>query len=245
MEVCEGWESVGELRRAGMNAADVMVTKVITVQPDASVGEVAKILLANRISAVPVVDKSGGLLGIVSEADLIRRAEIGTERSSSRWLEFLVGNQALAQDFIKSHARRITDVMTRDVITVTASAPLGEIVRLFEKHRIKRVPVVDNGKIVGIVGRANLLQALLRSQQDSSTEIVKPRMSQADTVTKLESEPWWPGNVNVIINDGAAELWGIVESQVQKDAIRVALESVPGVRTISDKISVQRIPRAY
>jgi CBS-domain-containing membrane protein len=103
MEVCEGWESVGELRRAGMNAADVMVTKVITVQPDASVGEVAKILLANRISAVPVVDKSGGLLGIVSEADLIRRAEIGTERSSSRWLEFLVGNQALAQDFIKSH----------------------------------------------------------------------------------------------------------------------------------------------
>jgi CBS domain-containing protein len=228
-----------------MNAADVMVTKVITVQPDASVREVAKILLANRISAVPVVDKSNGLLGIVSEADLIRRAEIGTERSSSRWLELLVGNQLSAQDFIKSHARRVADVMTRDVITVTAGASLSEIVHLLEKHRIKRVPVVDKGKIIGIVGRANLLQALLRSQQDISAERLKAPVSQADMVTKLEAEPWWPGNVNVIINDGAAQLWGIVEAQVQKDAIRVAVESIPGVRTISNEISVHRIPRAY
>jgi CBS domain-containing protein len=228
-----------------MNAADVMVTKVITVQPDASVREVAKILLANRISAVPVVDKSNGLLGIVSEADLIRRAEIGTERSSSRWLELLVGNQLSAQDFIKSHARRVADVMTRDVITVTAGASLSEIVHLLEKHRIKRVPVVDKGKIIGIVGRANLLQALLRSQQDISGERLKAPVSQADMVTKLEAEPWWPGNVNVIINDGAAQLWGIVEAQVQKDAIRVAVESIPGVRTISNEISVHRIPRAY
>jgi CBS domain-containing protein len=228
-----------------MNAADVMVTNVITIQPDASVREVAKILLANRISAVPVVDKSDRLLGIVSEADLIHRAEIGTERSSSRWLELLVGNHTLAQNFIKSHARRIADVMTRDVITVTASTPLGEIVRLFEKHRIKRVPVVDNGKIVGIVARANLLQALLRSQHDTSPGGFKASTLQADMVTDLEAEPWWPGNVNVIINDGAAQLWGIVEAQVQKDAIRVAVESIPGVRTISDKISVHRIPRAY
>lgn len=229
-----------------MNAADVMVTNVITVHPDASVKEIAEILLANRISALPVVDKGGSLVGIVSEADLIHRAEVGTERPSSWWLEFLAGKEALAQDFIKSHARRAADVMTRRVITVTADTPLPRIVSLLEKHRIKRVPVVDNGKVIGIVSRANLVQALLRSQQDISPRPTEGSISGDDVVMQLESEPWWPGNVNVIIKDGAAELWGVVESQVQSDAIRVAIEAIPGLRTISNKISVQqRIRSAY
>jgi CBS domain-containing protein len=234
-------------RRSKMNAADVMVTNVITVHPDVSVKEIAEILLANRISALPVVDEAGSLVGIVSEADLIHRAEVGTERPSSWWLEFLAGKEALAQDFIKSHARRAADVMTRHVIAVTADTPLTRIVSLLEKHRIKRVPVVDNGKVIGIVSRANLVQALLRSQQDiSPQQPVEGSISGDDVVTQLESEPWWPGNVNVIINDGAAELWGVVESQVQRDAIRVAIEAIPGLRTISNKISVQqRVRSAY
>ena len=230
-----------------MNAADVMVTNVITVHPDASVKEIAEILLANRISALPVVDKAGSLVGIVSEADLIHRAEVGTERPSSWWLEFLTGKEALAEDFIKSHARRAADVMTRHVITVTPDTPLTRIVSLLEKHRIKRVPVVDNGKVIGIVSRANLVQALLRSQQDiSPRQPTEGSVSGDDVVMQLESEPWWPGNVNVIINDGAVELWGVVELQVQSDAIRVAIEAIPGLRTISNKISVQqRIRSAY
>jgi CBS-domain-containing membrane protein len=131
--------------------------------------------------------------------------------------------------------------MTRQVIAVTADTPLTRIVSLLEKHRIKRVPVVDNGKVIGIVSRANLVQALLRSQQDiSSRQSTEGSISGNDVVTQLESEPWWPGNVNVIINDGAAELWGIVESQVQRDAIRVAIEAIPGLRTISNKIAVQQ-----
>ena len=174
-------------RRSKMNAADVMVTNVITVHPDASVKEIAEILLANRISALPVVDKAGSLVGIVSEADLIHRAEVGTERPSSWWLEFLAGKEALAQDFIKSHARRAADVMTRHVITVTADTPLTRIVSLLEKHRIKRVPVVDNGKVIGIVSRANLVQALLRSQQDiSPRQPTEGSISGDDVVMQLE-----------------------------------------------------------
>jgi CBS domain-containing protein len=227
-----------------MNASDIMVTNVVTVRPDASVTEIAEILLTKRISALPVVDEANTLLGIISEADLIHRVEVGTERAYSWWIEFLNGREALAQNYIKAHARRAADIMTRRVVTVTADTPLREIVGLLEKHRIKRVPVVHKGKLVGIVSRANLVQALLRAHQASHPQAGVP-LSQDDAVARLRSEPWWPGNVNVVIDNGAVELWGVVESQVQKDAIRVALETLPGVRTISNKIYVQQqIPRA-
>ena len=225
-----------------MNAADIMVTNVITVRPDASVKDVAEILLARRISALPVVDDASNLLGIISEADLIHRAEVGTERPYSWWVEFLTSREALAQDYIKAHARLAADIMTRKVVAVTADTPVREIVSLFEKHGIKRVPVVAKRKLIGIVSRADLVQALLRAQQAA-----QPREAplSEDVVARLKSEPWWPGNVNVVIDNGAVELWGVVESQVQKDAIRVALETIPGVRTISNKIHVQaHIPRA-
>jgi len=225
-----------------MNAADIMVTNVITVHPDASVREIAEILLAKRISALPVVDEANNLLGIISEADLIHRAEVGTERPYSWWVEFLTGRDGLAQDFIKAHARRAADIMTRKVFTVTTGTSLREIVAVFERHKVRRAPVVEKSRLVGIVSRADLVRALLRVQQASWPEPEVPRPRNA--IAQLKSEPWWPCNVNVIIDNGSVELWGIVESQVQKDAIRVALETIPGVRTISNKIHVQeRIPR--
>ncbi|HET8972917.1 MAG TPA: CBS domain-containing protein [Pseudolabrys sp.] len=227
-----------------MNAADIMVANVVTVRPGASVKDVAELLLAKRISALPVVDEANSLLGIISEADLIHRVEVGTERPYSWWIEFLKGREVLAQNYIKEHARLAADIMTREVVTVTADTPLREIVSLLEKHGIKRVPVVDKGKLIGIVSRADLVQALLHAQQASQQSAEAP-LSQGDAVARLRSEPWWPGNVNVVIDNGAVELWGIVETQVQKDAIRVALETIPGVRTISNKIYVQaHIPRA-
>src|SRR4029453_446454 len=131
-----------------MKAADVMVSAVISVRPTARVEEVAGLLLANRISAVPVIDEQGELLGIVSEGDLMRRSEAGTDRRRSWWLEYLTGKQVLAAEYVRSHSPKISDVMTRSVITATPETPLADVATLLEKNRIKRVPIVRNGKVV-------------------------------------------------------------------------------------------------
>src|SRR4029077_1989819 len=146
-------------RRSVMQAKDVMVSPAITVSPDASVPETANILLKNRISAVPVVDPTGAILGIVSEGDLMRRAEIGTERHRSWWLEMLASSNTIAMDYVKSHAQKGSDVMTAWPIAVGEETPLAEIANLLETRQIKRVPVVRDGKVIGIVSRADLLQA--------------------------------------------------------------------------------------
>jgi CBS domain-containing protein len=223
-----------------MNAVDVMVTKVITVGPDACVQDVAHILLTNRISAVPVIDANGKLLGIVSEGDLMCRAEAGTGRRRPWWLAALIGREAFAAEYVKEHSRKVTDVMTRSVITAKPNTPLRDIANLLEKNGIKRVPIVEDGKVVGIVSRANLLQALasLRKQIDG------PAPSDSDirngVIARLEAEPWsHPSLVNVIVQDGAVELWGIVDSPAEKKAVRVAAEVTSGVRAVNDNLIVR------
>ena len=134
-----------------MKAADVMVSNVITVDVNVTIGEVAAILLNNHISAAPVVDEKGGLVGIVSEGDLMRRPEIGTTRRHSWWLELISTGWASANEYIKSHSGKVADVMTRNVVTAKPDTPLGEIAGLLERNRIKRVPIVEGGKLVGIV----------------------------------------------------------------------------------------------
>ena len=224
-----------------MNAGDVMVTNVITVRPDATVQDIAKTLLANRISAVPVIDEADNLVGIVSEADLIHRVEVGTDQRPSWWVEFLAGKQALAQEFVKSHGRRAIDVMTRKVITVSADMPLSELAGLLEKRGIKRVPVMDNGKIIGIVSRADLVRALAKSQlEGASDNTIDDSVLCADIMGRLRSELWWPGGIGVMVYDRTVELWGVVETQAQKDAIKIAVEAMPGVQTISDHLTVQQ-----
>jgi CBS domain-containing protein len=143
-----------------MKARDVMVSPVITVKPSSSVKEVAKIFLERRISAAPVVDDQGKLIGIISEGDLMHRAEAGTERHRSWWLRLLTAEETLAAEYVKAHARKVADVMTRDVITTGPETPLHEIAVLLEKNSIKRVPIVQNGQLIGIVSGANLIQAV-------------------------------------------------------------------------------------
>jgi CBS domain-containing protein len=226
-----------------MKAADVMISNVITVSPDASVQDVAKILLAHRISAVPVVGHDGELVGIISEGDLIRRAEAGTERRRSWWLELLIGSTPLAEEYVKSHARKVADVMTREVITATPDTPLREIAALLERNGIKRVPIVKNRKIVGIVSRANLVQALV-AQRDETEERppVDDLTIREEVMARLDGQPWSRlAPVNAIVHDGTVDLWGIVDSESVKQAVRVAVEVTPGVCTINDHLVVQRI----
>jgi CBS domain-containing protein len=226
-----------------MKAADIMVTDVITVKPDSHVEDVAGLMLANRISALPVVDDAGALVGIVSEGDLLRRAESGTGHERAWWLKMLMSQENLAAEYVKEHARKVGDVMTRIVISADPDTPVADIASLLERHRVKRVPIVRNGKVVGIVSRANLIQALATFRK----KVIAPQ-SVADAelrekvVARLNSEPWVrPNLVNVTVTDGTVDLWGIVESSVEKQALRVAVEVTPGVKAVNDNVMVRSI----
>jgi CBS domain-containing protein len=237
-----------------MKAADVMVTNVITVGPEASVQDVAETMLSARISAVPVVGKTGELIGIVSEGDLMHRAEAGTGRRRPWWLAAFVGKETLAAEFVREHSRRVTDVMTREVVTAAPDAPLSAIANLLEKKAIKRVPIVKDGKVVGIVSRANLVQAMASAgpklervaPADDST-IRNKVITQLDKViTQLDAEPWIrPSLINVIVQDGTVELWGIVGSPSEKKAVRVAAEVTPGVRAVNDNLIIRPAGSGY
>ena len=224
-----------------MKAADVMVANVITVGPDASVAEAADVLLANRISGVPVVGRHGELIGIVSEGDLIRRAETGTQHRRSWWLEVLIGSRPLAADYVKSHALKVADIMTREVVTAGLDTPLRDIATLMEKNSIKRLPIVKNGKVIGIVSRANLVQAVAsRWKRNEQRPVVDDLTIREEVMARLDAEPWTRFNsVNVIVQDATVELWGIVDSETAKQAVRVAAEITPGVRAVHDNVVVQ------
>jgi|SRR5262249_55110194 len=228
-----------------MNAADVMVTNVITVRPETSVQEVARVLLTNRISGAPVVDESGKLVGIVSEGDLMHRAEAGTERRRPWWLAILTGRDVLAAEYVREHSRKVADVMTHQVITAAPITPLNEIANLLEKNGIKRVPIVREGRLIGIVSRANLLQALAslpKGQVPASSDSA----IRDDVLARLRAESWTrPSLVNVIVRDGTVELWGIVDSATEKKAVCVAAEVTPGVRAVNDNLIIRPAEAGY
>lgn len=230
-----------------MNAAEVMTTSVITISPNASIQEVAQSLLANRISALPVVDDDGKLLGIVSEGDLLHRAEAGTEVRGSWWLHAFRSNESLATEFVKSNSRKVADVMTQNVITVEPETTLKDIASLLEKKHIKRVPVVSNGKVVGIVSRANLLQAVAcggggeENEVDRRAENIGLRQK---VLNELKDKPWTiAASINIIAHEGVVDLWGIVGTEKEKQAIRVAAENTSGVKEVNDHLAV--LPLIY
>jgi CBS domain-containing protein len=224
-----------------MKASDIMVTDVITVTPESDVREVATLLLTNHISAAPVVDAQGRLVGMISEGDLVRRGEAGTAHERPWWLQMLMSRELMAGEFLREHSRRAGDLMTREVVTAGPDTPVADIAALLERNRIKRAPIVSNGRIVGIVSRANLIQALATHRgQPSAPKPVADAELREKVVSRLRSEPWVrPGLVNVTVTDGAVDLWGIVDSATEKRALRVAVEIVPGVKAINDNVVVR------
>lgn len=220
-----------------MQARDVMQTKVITATPDTTVRNIAKRLLASRISAVPVVDDDGRLVGIVSEGDLMRRPESGTERRPSWWLSLLASTEETALAYVMAHGGHARDVMTRELITVNEDTSLEEIAETLEKHRIKRVPVLRDGRLVGIVSRADLLHGLV-ARQGTAVPSADDRTIRASVETAFQKAGVRPRFLNVVVSGGIVHLWGVVETDAEKQAARVAAESVPGVKGVRDELGV-------
>jgi CBS domain-containing protein len=219
-----------------------MVTDVITVGPEASVRDAAKILLANRISALPVIDDQGRLVGIISEGDLVRRAELGTNHHRSWWLELFSGmnKEALATRFLKSRGRKVKDVMTtKNLITAKPTTPLRDIAVSLEKNRIKRVPIVAKGQVVRIVSRANIIQALAGLREGPAQTRTSDATIRKKVMKQIKAEKWSKGSLmNVTVQSGRVQLWGLVDSEAEKQAARLAAELAEGVKTVENNVTV-------
>ena len=220
-----------------MQAKDIMTTSVVTVGPDATVPEIAKLLLERRISAVPVIGEAGQLLGMVSEGDLMRRSENQTERHPSWWLRLLEDPEDKALAYIKSHGGHAQDVMSRNVISVREDAALEEIADQLEKHRIKRMPVLRDGKLLGIVSRADLLHGLVARQAAPATTAEDSEV-RTNVQSALDKAGLQTTFVNVVVSGGVVHLWGVIDSDVEKQAAGVAAEDVSGVKGVENRLGV-------
>ena len=219
-----------------MRAMDIMTSEVITVEENATVQAAAELMAEHGISALPVVDKDTRVIGIVSEGDLLHRAETATEQRRSWWLEIMTSTNQLAGEYIKSHSAKVTDVMTRDVISVTDTTPVADIAVLLETHRIKRVPVLRDGRLAGIVSRANLVRALAMTinERASSTEADDENIRNK-LLAELKAQKWAEVSpANVTVKDGVVHLWSSYLSEQEKRALVVAAENIPGVRRVED-----------
>jgi len=237
-----------------MRAMDVMTTKVITVDPNTSVQALAALLSERGISGVPVVDSDNRLIGVVSEGDLLHRVETATERRPERliarrrswWLDTIASDQdLLARDYVKSHGRTVKDVMTPDVISVTDTAELAEIAMLLETKRIKRVPVVRDGKLVGIVSRANLVRALAATKSQPTTDADSDdRTIREKLLSELKGQKWFEMQewfkiwaADIIVRDRVVHFWlSHDQSEEERRALRVAAENIAGVRRVEEHI---------
>jgi CBS domain-containing protein len=223
-----------------MRAKDIMTTPVVSVAPETGVSEVARLLLELNISAVPVIQGGGGLVGMISEGDLLRRAEGDGHRHGSWWLRLFSVPGHRAEEYVKMHGRSVADVMTRDVITVAEDTFAGDIAHLLETKRIKRVPVLRDGKVIGIVSRADLLRSLA-AQRDppTATTSVEDETIRKQILEEIGAGDWAPtSRVSVIVVDGMVQIWGVVDSYEQGGALRVAAVNVPGVKGVELNVSI-------
>jgi CBS domain-containing protein len=217
-----------------MRAHQIMTHSVVTVAPDATILDAANIMLRHHVSGLPVVDSAGKLVGIVSEGDFIHRGEIGTQRKRGRWLKFLLG--ASPTDYVRENGRKVSEVMTADPITVAEDATLEEIVKAMETNGVKRLPVMKDGKLAGIVSRANLLQAVAGLAREIPDPTADDDHIRRRIIAAIEKNDWSPFGLNVIVRDGIVHLSGVITDEGSRQAAMVATENIAGVRKVHDHL---------
>ena len=218
-----------------MRVKDVMTPKVISVGADETVVNAARLMLRHQISGLPVIDKEGELVGIVTEGDFLRRGELGTQRRRPKWLEFVLGPGKLAQEYVQASSKKVEDVMTPDPQTIGEDESLETVVDMMERHRIKRIPVTRGGRVVGIISRANLMHALASLARDANPPTGDDSTIRDSIMATIARQDWAP-HVNVIVKDGVAELYGVVTDDRERQGLVVAAENVPGVKRVVDHL---------
>lgn len=218
-----------------MLVSEIMTSPVLVTEPSASIAEAAKIMLGGRISGLPVVSADKRLVGVVTEGDFLRRGELGTTRKRSRWLEFIVSSGKKAAEYVETHGRRVEDVMSPQPVTVSPDASLEELIDLMTSRKIKRVPVVADGELVGIVARSDVMRAVLRALPASSAAANDDERIRTTIADELARHPW-SAAIRVTVAHGAAELSGVILDERAREAARVAAENVPGVTEVVDEL---------
>jgi CBS domain-containing protein len=222
-----------------MKAQDIMTRDVVTVRPDTSVRNIAALMMEKRISGVPVVGDEGTIVGIVSESDLLHRAEVGTERKHKWWFRIFADSDTAAREYVKAHGLEARDVMSRYVISVHDDAELRDVADILDKQRIKRVPVMRNGRLVGIISRRDLVRALSQVQVSKTAATVDNAVLHKRLRDRLRSQSWVnDAYINVAVHDGVVELWGLVVSADQHRALRTLVQETEGVSRVEDKLAV-------
>lgn len=221
-----------------MKAAEVMTRDVVTTTPEARIEDVVRAMLRHRVSGMPVIDAAGKVVGIVTEGDLVRRAETATERPHSRLAGLLLAPGRLAEEYVLSHGRKVGEVMSKAVISVASETPLVEVVGLMESRRVKRLPVLEDGRLVGIISRADLLRALMALLPDLPAVAVSDAEIRSRLLAEIDSQGWAPRtSVDVAVADGTAELCGIITDEREREALRVLAENTPGVKHVRDRLA--------
>ncbi|MGC2201697.1 MAG: CBS domain-containing protein [Stellaceae bacterium] len=220
-----------------MKASEVMTRDVITAARGMPIAEAIRLMLDNHVSGLPVLEDNGKLAGILTEGDLLHRSETGTERHRPRWLEMLIGPGRMAGEYVRTHGRKVEEIMTSPVVSVTADTSLEEVVELMERRRIKRVPVLDGDRLIGIISRADLLRMLAQALDAQPA----PTTSDADIreriLAELAKASWVPRDgLEITVTDGVVDLNGVILEEKEREAIRVAAENVPGVRAVEDHL---------
>lgn len=219
-----------------MRAYQIMTTDVITVTPHASIMDAANIMLRCHLSGLPVMDENGELKGIVSEGDFLRRGEIGTGRRRPGWLQFFAGPGRAAIDFVHERGRRVEDVMTSDPITVDEQTPLDELVRIMEKKGVKRLPVMNGKLLVGIITRANILQAVASLAREIPDPAADDQHIRDRILRQIQDTDWRPAGFQVTVRNGAVHLHGVIFDDSTRKAAMVLAENTAGVKEVHDHL---------
>jgi CBS-domain-containing membrane protein len=222
-----------------MKAQDIMTRDVITVRPDTSVRDIAALMVEKHISGVPVLTGDDKIIGMVSQSDLLHRAEVGTERKRKWWFRLFADSNALAREYAKAHGLKAHDVMSRYVVTVRDDAELRDVADILDNHRIKRVPVVQKGHLVGIVTRGDLVRALSQVQISKAVKKIDNAALHKTLHDRIRTQSWINESyISLTVDDGVVELWGFVDTADQHNALRALVEETEGVSRVDDKISV-------